>query len=581
MKIAIGIVLNVTIKTPVAFLIFNQLNKLNKSFKKQGDVQTMYQLKFTKLPKTVKKHLKTNKQWKKVYALDEADLLFSNAILTTKATGDVVLSILCPTGEPRYEFKITIDATQSLSQQVLADFEQFLNKEQSSLEALYHDPIKNKEQIKELEDDLLILTNRAKEIKNAFAGFEDKELADESNTNHPLQEVPQVMEAVVEEIMVEEDVFADIKEFEDDIFEDDVNRELPPEPKSTNAPAPNNHPEPSQKAKSDEQKLAVFDPSTMSMMQALEGRIIKIDEQIKKGIEHYIFDEFYLTTATDFASKEKKELIKSKYLAQANQTFKSMRDWAKTSLEELKQQITNEIKIKHDELNAQKETVRERRKDSMAQMLKVSLDKKKGELKKEIIAKCDAEIAQMEIELDNEQRQKLAIEVDKIEESLAKGFSDKHKQELEAHHAKVSQLAQEKIDVVFETIDQGYSGLLAEIKANLNEHEKDINTRYQLYKDDKAEQLAKDVSNQELQLRMRQIEMEEKKLSQSNETRLLSEQVEQLKITLEKNRLEDQMKLMAKDKEEQAKEMRKLKRLVGVSFVLMTLTIAGVVVFLM
>jgi len=549
----------------------------------------MYKLKFTKLPKAIKKHLKDNKVWQKFYALSEANLLFSNAVFSSQVTGEVIVTIVCPTGEPEYEFRVMSDPDQSLSEQVLKDFDEFLDNKQAEIEALYHDAEKNKDKIKALEDDILILTNRAKEIRQEFDGVEETE--HEHDEHDELQET-EVLDAIIEEYdkdeLHENDLFDDVEEAEliDELFPDVEDNEdepeqsaksehQPPTPKNTSHIA-------EEKINLNEDKMQPYlDVSTFESIQALENQIEKIDGQIEKGVDRYIFDELYLTSATDFASKEKRELIKAKHLSQANQTFQSMRDWAKRSLEEIKQFSLKELNTKHDELATLKASTRKQRVTEMAEMLKVTFDKRKGELRKEIIQKCDAEIADMEMAVDAEKDQKLAFEISKIDQSLAKGFNANHEKALIERRTEVSVIADKKAQVVFETIDQGYSGLLDEIKSNLGEHEKAIETRYQLYREDKEDQFTKDISNRELQLRTRQLEIEEKRLSQSNETKELSGQVEQLKMMIEKNRLEDQMKLMSRDREEQAKEMRKFKRVMGISFAVVTLAMAGVVVALL
>jgi len=549
----------------------------------------MYKLKFTKLPKAIKKHLKDNKVWQKFYALSEANLLFSNAVFSSQVTGEVIVTIVCPTGEPEYEFRVMSDPDQSLSEQVLKDFDEFLDNKQAEIEALYHDAEKNKDKIKALEDDILILTNRAKEIRQEFDGVEETE--HEHDEHDELQET-EVLDAIIEEYdkdeLHENDLFDDVEEAEliDELFPDVEDNEdepeqsaksehQPPTPKNTSHIA-------EEKINLNEDKMQPYlDVSTFESIQALENQIEKIDGQIEKGVDRYIFDELYLTSATDFASKEKRELIKAKHLSQANQTFQSMRDWAKRSLEEIKQFSLKELNTKHDELATLKASTRKQRVTEMAEMLKVTFDKRKGELRKEIIQKCDAEIADMEMAVDAEKDQKLDFEISKIDQSLAKGFNANHEKALIERRTEVSVIADKKAQVVFETIDQGYSGLLDEIKSNLGEHEKAIETRYQLYREDKEDQFTKDISNRELQLRTRQLEIEEKRLSQSNETKELSGQVEQLKMMIEKNRLEDQMKLMSRDREEQAKEMRKFKRVMGISFAVVTLAMAGVVVALL
>jgi len=556
----------------------------------------MYKLKFKKLPKVIKKHLKTNKAWKKYYPLDEANLLFSNAVSATKATGNITVVIVCPTGEPEYEFPMTIDPNKSLSEQVLEDFNAFLNSQQVEMETLYADPNKNKEKIKALEDDILILTNRAKEITQEFDNIEDEE--DEEIPQGGSEE-PEIMDAIVEEFMGdipnEADLFGDVEEpadFPDDLFPDveeiaDVTTDdevVPVEKPPTLAAKIKESMTPQKKveAKVAENKVQTYlDVSTIEAIQALENQVHQLEGQIKRGVDTYIFDELYLTSATDFASMEKKELIKTKHLPQVNQTFESMRDWTQKSLEEIKRFATNGLNAKHDELNALKKETRKQRVMEMSEMLRVTFDKKKGELKKEIIAKRDAEIMEMEATLDVEKDQKLAVERSKIDQALAKGFNANHEKALNEHRGEIEKIAEEKANQVFETINKGYDGLLDEIKFNLGEHERDIEARHQLYREDRKDEFAQDISNRELQLRARQIEIEERKLLQNNETRLLSEQVEQLKITLEKNRLEDQMQLMSRDKADQDKEMKRFKRLVGISFVVMTLAMAGVVAFLL
>ena len=554
----------------------------------------MYKLKFTKLPKVIKKHLKKNKLWRKTYSLHEGNLIFSNAVLATHAEGSVVAVVICPTGEPEYEFPLRINPQQSLSEQILDDFNGFLNNKQAEMEALYADPNKNKEKIKALEDDILILTNRAKEITQEFDNLEDEE---QEELPQDVSEEPEVMDAIVEEFMGdipnEVDLFGDVEEpadFPEDLFPDVEegetvdNEVVPVEKPPTLAAKIKESVMPQKKVETNptENKVQTYlDVSTIEAIQALENQVHQLESQIKKGVDTYIFDQLYLTTATDFASVEKKELIKTKHLAQMSQTFESMRDWTQKSLAEIKRFATKELNAKHDELNSLKKETRNQRVMEMAEMLKVTFDKKKGELKKEIIAKRDAEILEMEAKIDEEKRQKLAVETEKIDQALAKGFNANHEKSLTEHRGKIEKIAEEKANQVFETLNNGYNGLVDEIKFNLGEHEKDIEARHQLYREDQKDEFAKDISNRELQLRARQIEIEERKLSQNNETRLLSEQVEQLKITLEKNRLEDQMQLMSRDKADQDKEMKRFKRLVGISFVVMTLAMAGVVAFLL
>lgn len=550
----------------------------------------MYKLKFTKLPKAIKKHLRENKVWQKFYSLSEANLLFSNAVFASQVTGEVIVTIICPTGEPEYEFRVMSDPDQSLSEQVLKDFDAFLDNKQAEIEALYDNAEKNKDKIKALEDDILILTNRAKEIRQEFGGFEDTD--HEQDDNHELHEA-EVLDAIITEeydkdVLHEDDLFGDVEEPElvADLFPD---VEEAPNKSERSIEPKQQPPTPKNTAHTVEEKVdlntdkmqAYLDVSTFESIQTLENQIEKIDKQIEKGVDRYIFDELYLTSASDFASKEKRELIKAKHLPQANQTFASMRDWTKRSLEEIKQFSLTQLSAKHDELTTLKATTRKQRITEMAEMLKVTFDKKKGELRKEIIKKCDAEIADMEVTIDAKKDQKLAVEAEKIEQSLAKGFNVNHEKALKEHRGEIEKIAEEKANQVFETIGQGYDGLLAEIKFNLGEHERDIEARHQLYREDRKDEFAQDISNRELQLRARQIEIEERKLSQNNETRLLSEQIEQLKITLEKNRLEDQMQLMSRDKEEQAKEIRRFKRVMGISFAVVTLAMAGVVVALL
>jgi len=556
----------------------------------------MYKLKFTKLPKEIKKYLKVNEKRKKSYLLAEANLLFNHVVSETDATGDVAVTIICPTGEPEYEFSVIIDQEQSLSELVLQDFDDFLTQKQIELEELCLDSNKNKEKIQILEDEILILTNRSKEISKEFVGgvvIEAEEVSEQLEKSG-------VMDAIIEDykadIVDESDLFDDIEDLaesnspydvffhrekieEDELeFQEESNQSLNHEPNSKLSKP--NEPRDKTEDKSDEDKILTYlDVTTLDAVGVLENKIKEINSQINNGVDHYIFDELYLTSATDFASNEKKEIIRSKYLTQANQTFISMRDWAMTSLDELKRFASNHMKAKHEELNALKVATRKQRVMEMAEILKVSFDRKKGELRKEIIAKCDAEIIKMEATLDAEKEEKLAIETVKIDQALSKGIEINHEKALVECRAEVAGITEEKVNVVFETINKGYSGLLNEIKANLTEHEKTIETRYQLYKDDKNDQFAKDLSNRELQLRTRQLEIEEKRLRHTNETKELSGQVEQLKMMIEKNRLEDQMKLLSRDKEEQAKEMTKFKRLIGASFVLMTLAMAGIVAF--
>lgn len=549
----------------------------------------MYKLKFTKLPKAIKKHLKENNDWQKFYALGEIDQLFNQAITGTQVTGNYAVAIICPAGEPEYEFQLEIDKVQLLSDQVLEDFDSFLNTKQAELETLYLNVDKNKDKIKSLEDDILILTNRAKEIREEFDGVDN--IVHEQNVDDERQET-EVVDAIVEEvnmpILDDGGLFDDIEEpaqlsvremffkTEEEIEEElDLPHTPDLEPVIKQETTTQITPEPSNP--SEEKIQNYLDVSTFEAVKALEAEIEKIDGQIKKGVDRYLFDELYLTSATDFASTEKRELIKTKHLSQAHQTFQSMRDWAKRSLEEITSFSLTQLTQKHDELSALKVSTRKQRVTEMAEMLKVTFDKKKNELRKEIIQKRDAEIAEMEAVVDSEKDEKLAVEIEKIDQSLTKGFNANHEKALLERRVEVAKIAEEKAQVVFETIDQGYTGLLDEIKANLVEHEKAIETRYQLYREEKVDQRAKEFSNKELELRTRQIEIEEKRLAQNNETKALSGQVEQLKMMIEKNRLENQMQIMSRDKEEQAKEMRRFKRLVGVSFIVMTVAMAGVV----
>jgi len=547
----------------------------------------MYRLKFTKLPKAIKKHLKDNKVWQKSYALSEANVLFSQAVFASQVTGEVVVTIACPTGEPEYEFRVRSDSEQSLSVQVLKDFDAFLDNKQAEIEGLYHDAEENKDKIKILEDDILILTNRAKEIREEFADVE-KTSPEQDEYDEP-QEIG-VQDAIIEECdeggLHEPDLFADVTDPElmDDLFSDVDDDEFEPEPSV--------EPEPSIQEKTfhkaeevvdlTENKMHPYlDVSTIDAIGKLENQVKKLDGQIEQGIDRYLFDELYLASATDFSSQEKKELIRTKHLPQANQTFQSMRDWARKSLEEIKRFSKAQLQAKHAELNALKTATRKQRVTEMAEILKVTFDKRKGVLKKEIIEKRDAEILEMEIALDEERNQRLAMEAEKIEQALAKGFNTSHEKELSERRKEVEKIASDKASVVFETIDKGYEGLLHEIKSNLNEYEKDIETRYQLYRADQKDAFTQDISNRELQLRMRQLDIEEKKLSKNNETRLLSEQVEQLKMTLEKNRLEDQMQLMARDKADQNKELERFKKWMGFAFLVMGVAMTGVIAHLL
>lgn len=541
----------------------------------------MYKLKFITLPKVIKKHLKANRAWQKYYPLNEANLVFNHAVLETKATGNVKVAIICPTGEPEYEFSLTIDPNLAISELILKDFQDFLNTKQAEIETLYQDADKNKEKIKVLEDDILILTNREKEMREAFDNLEK---VDDVPDELEEKQEPEVMDAIYEEfvgtIPDENGLFDDVVEIDDEPEEaiDPVHKQKHEQSVSDSK---NISLKKKLEANANENKMQVYlDITSIEAIQALENQIKGIDGQIKNGIDNYIFEELYLNSATDFASTEKKKLIKTKHLSQAEQAFVSMRDWTKKSLKEIKDFAWNQLNQMYDELNAVKATTRKQRVMEVAELVKLSFDKKKGELKKEIIAKRDAELIEMEAKMEAEKDQKLAVEIQKIDKALANGFNANHEQLLKEHRAEIEKVTEEKAAIVFETINQGYGGLLSEIKTNLSEHEKTIETRYQIYKEEQKDEFEKEISNRELQLRVREIEIQEKKLAQANETRGLSDQVEKLKITLEKNRLDDQMQLMLRDREEQVKEMRKFKRLIGLSFVVTMLAMLGVVAFL-